>query len=509
MNPINPKHDLSSFITRMTKADAIEPIIALEAVVVTGRTIQAYKRGGKDEARERFIEEINGSIVWLAGVKVLNDIGDWIIKKILKQPSNFDVGTDKVLRRPFDNYMNKMKKNGISGTKVAELKGAKVLTSVLLANLFIGFVVPKINHALTNSIHRKNKQKEILDKQNINTNTDITDTVTEDSNKPAFKGAMSAMNKFTNIIENTNTGKLLSTDVGVAGGRMINARNADERREIGIRDIGSIYFYMWAQGHIQNLLNFVETGRFTRLNPTTANTLTSHLEEYLKANGGEVAVEQFKKDVLGKKISEITLPEGIQFEEGKLSGFTKFVNKMKKNKVEPLKVAKVEQLAKIKEFSQNTSLMNRIREMAKIQPELVGEAVITKQQIIDAINEAKINDPKFLDNVFNEFTKGASKDEFKYVSNSKLYKLKSQMEDYVLDLCKKAKDGKIDKKLLDSVKSRNVKMSGINFLAGFAFAALFLSTLIPKFQYYVTRKKTGRDEFPGTYDIDKNIELKA
>jgi hypothetical protein len=48
--------------------------------------------------------------------------------------------------------------------------------------------------------------------------------------------------------------------------------------------------------------------------------------------------------------------------------------------------------------------------------------------------------------------------------------------------------------------------SGLNFAAGFTVAALFLSTLIPKFQYYVTRKTTGVDAFPGVYDYEKHCE---
>ncbi len=35
------------------------------------------------------------------------------------------------------------------------LKGAKVLTSIALANLFIGFVVPKMNHYITNTLRSK------------------------------------------------------------------------------------------------------------------------------------------------------------------------------------------------------------------------------------------------------------------------------------------------------------------------------------------------------------------
>ena len=190
---------MAKFITKMTKADALAPIVALEGVVVTGRTIQAYKRGKGDEARERFIEETSGSLVWLCGVAALNELGDKLLGKILKkQGANFDVGTDKVLRTPFDNFMKKVAPKGFSGTQVALLKGAKVLTSIVLANLFIGFVVPKMNHYITNTI-RSNKQ-------------DI-----EEENKPknlTFKGAIGALNTFTNAIENTNTGKLLSTDFG-------------------------------------------------------------------------------------------------------------------------------------------------------------------------------------------------------------------------------------------------------------------------------------------------------
>ena len=95
---------VSSFITSMTKADAMAPIVALEATVTGGRTVQAKKRGGKDEARERFIEEATGAVVWLCGVKVLNKVGDKILEK--KFGSNFDVGTDKVLRTPFNNFLH-------------------------------------------------------------------------------------------------------------------------------------------------------------------------------------------------------------------------------------------------------------------------------------------------------------------------------------------------------------------------------------------------------------------
>lgn len=484
MNPISGNNaTMAQFITKMTKADALAPIIALESVVVTGRTIQAYKRGKGDEARERFIEETSGSLVWLCGVAALNELGDKLLGKILKkQGANFDVGTDKVLRTPFDNFMKKVAPKGFSGTQVALLKGAKVLTSIVLANLFIGFVVPKMNHYITNTI-RSNKQDLEEDKPKNLT----------------FKGAMGALNTFTNAIENTNTGKLLSTDFGIAGGRMYNARTKEERREIALRDLGSIYFYMWAQGHVRNLLNLAESGNANRLNPSTTAIVDKNLQEFLKNHGGEMSVEEFKKAVLGN-ISEVKLPENIKFEEQKVSAWSKLFKK------EPLQVVKVSELENI---ITDTELLNRIKEMAKLQPERLGEAVITKQQLVDAFNNAQITNPKLLNEAYSEFTGGAHNSEFKFVSNGKVEKLKKEMIEYAETICKEAKDGKVNNELLKKVKNKNLMYNGLNFAAGFAVAAAFLSTFIPKIQYYMTRKTTGIDAFPGTYDYEHKKDVVA
>lgn len=516
MNPVDNRNNISfargganlaKAITAMTKADALLPIIALEATVTGGRTIQAYKRGGKEEGRERIIEETTGAIVWLWGVKVLNEMGDKILSKYLGTPGQtFDVGTDDVLRRPFDNYMQTGIKKNLSKTKVAALKGIKVVTSIIIANLFVGFVVPRINHYITNTINHDKREREEALKAEKNLNILDGASATNSSESPSFKGggAFAALNVFTNAIENTNTGKLLSTDLGVAGGRMFNARTKEERNEIAFRDLGSIYFYMWASGHVGNLLNLIESGRATRLNPETANILHEHLMQFMDSKGGELSVEDFKTFVQGMQDSEVKLPEGIKFEEGKLSLFERLGNSLG-GKAEPLKVAKVSDL----EGMFDAKTMERIRAMSKLQPLREGEAVVTKQQIIDAVNVAEINDPQLLDKAFRNFTKDASVDEYKYVSNKKLYKLKSQMQNYIEDICKASKNGKVNKDLLNKFKQKNIICSGINFAAGFAVASLFLSTLIPKMQYRMTQRKTGLNVFPGTYDYEHNKKMDA
>ncbi len=501
---------LAKTITAMSKADALAPIVALEATVTGGRTIQAYKRGGKEEGRERIIEETTGAIVWLWGVKVLNKVGDKILSSYLKTPGKtFDVGTDDVLRRPFENYMKNGTPRKITPNKVAALKGIKVATSILIANLFVGFVVPRINHYITNTIRQEQKEKartanqKAINSESLNINSEQN---IDNPGSTVFKGsAVAAMNVFTNAIENTNTGKLLSTDFGVAGGRMINARTKEERNEIAFRDLGSIYFYMWAKDHIGNLMNLAENGRATRLNPESTNILHEHLQNFMESKGGSLSVDEFKKLVQGADDITFKLPEGIKFEEGKLSLLDKMSNSISNKKIEPLQVVKVSEL----EGKFDKAIMDRIREMSKIQPLREGEAVVTKQQIIDAMNVAEINDPKLLDKVFRNFTNEASVDPYKYVSNKKLYKLKAQMSDYVSDICKLAKDGKVTKDILDKAKHNNIKYNGINFVSGFIVAAMFLSTIIPKLQYLMTQKKTGLNVFPGTYDYEHHKEMDA
>ena len=488
---------ISGIVTGMTKTDAMAPIIGLEATVTGGRTLQAKKRGGKDEARERLIEESTGAIVWLGGVKCLNKyVGDPILKKMFG--AEFDVGTDNILRTPFENFMRKPSSKKFSKKQVALIKGTKVLASVLIADAFIGLVVPPLNQKLTRKLRakRQNEKNETITSGNTNKNL----------NNPTFKGGgFGAINAFTHAIENSNTGKLLSTDAGLISGRLYSARNNDERREIAIRDIGSIYFYMWAQNHVASVLNYVETGKSSRLNPNTAKILDKHLSDILDKNGKEMSVEEFRKMILGKKSSEINIPKDIDFEVGKLSSITKFFDKFRKTPTEPLKVIEVTKL----EGKFDKEIMDRIYKMSELQPLRQGKAVITKQQIIDAINIAEINNPKLLNDVFIDFTDGKSKNEYKYVSNDKLYKLKGLMEDYVDNICKSAKDGKVTKELLNSAKKKNLTWSGINFIAGFVVAATFLSTLIPKFQYWVTKVKTGREDFPGLYEENNKKFNKA
>ena len=77
------------------------------------------------------------------------------------------------------------------------------------------------------------------------------------------------------------------------------------------------------------------------------------------------------------------------------------------------------------------------------------------------------------------------------------------MADYVETIIKKAKNGEITKDLLNKVCKENYAKNALNWGIGFAVSAAFLSTFIPKIQYWITRKATGSNEFPGTADYSE------
>ena len=148
-------------IVKQAASDGFLPVIALEAFVEAGRTYQAYQRGGFDEARERITEEFSGAVFWLGGVSSLNWLFEKLGQKILKFPEkSVDIASDSV-RNPLKNFLAFEKtKDGaaILEKTMARFKFVKVISSVLIANAFIGFVLPKINQAITRSYHKQNPE---------------------------------------------------------------------------------------------------------------------------------------------------------------------------------------------------------------------------------------------------------------------------------------------------------------------------------------------------------------
>lgn len=470
------------FITDLGVGSALLPVILLETSVTGGRTYHAYKRGGFVEARERGTEETLGAIFWLGGVQAFNKIGDKIGEKVLGfKDINFEVGKDAV-RNPLQNYLRKH--SNYSKKALATFKFTKIISSIILANAVIGFVVPKINQAITrryqSSVQNLNGKNPNLKKSGENFDEFTKKINDQKTNNTSFKGNyIQTLLTLTNDFENDARYKLLSTDAGIAGGRAINARNKHERREILFRDLSSIYFYLLCRGNINSILNFIEDGKSTRLDPVSTKILDDHINKHLTKKS--YTQEEFERLVLGDPDAKI--PKNIQ-------------EKAQKNQI--FKLNELEDLLDPETFK-------RAQSMSRLQPKLEGVSILTREQLQDVYSQGLINDPKFLRKLFVRYTKTKITNPLKFIADKDLRTLKHTMEEYIQNILKSAKANgeNITLETLKKANKSNLIKNAFNLSAGFAVSAYFLSTVIPKVQYWITKRETGEDKFPGIQKYNK------
>lgn len=467
-----------NLVAGMSRGDALLPVILLEAFVTGGRTYQAYQRGGVVEARERATEETFGAVFWFGGVQAFNKLGDRVGQKIfgLKdiKDMDFSVGKDAV-RKPFENYLKKMPQ--LNSKSLAAFKFGKIIASVLLSNAVIGFIVPRLNQAVTSKYKLifddwDNKLKKCNDETETAQNTQKTQN-SQGSKTPAFKGIEQTLLSLTHKFENDSRYKLLSSDAGIAGGRAVNARNKHERTESLVRDLGSIYFYFLCKNHIASMFNYLQDGRTSRLDPVSVEILDTHLQENMQ---GAYTPEEFEKLVMG---NDAAIPEKVK------KGFKNGVITLDDFK-------KLEADKKLSEIAQK---------MSELQPKVKGVSILTAEQVKDVYAGGLINDPKMLKEVFAKFSGGKSLKEMDYFPESELRSLKGRMHDYIGDIIKKVKPTgeSIDVSVLKRANKMNFVKNAFNLTAGLAVAATFLATYIPKIQYWITERKTGENKFPGVH----------
>lgn len=509
--------NMRKFVTHLNKAGVLLPVVLLEATVTGGRTYQAYKRGGATEARERLCEESVGAVFWLFGVKFFNEIGNWIGKKYLNiENPAFSLAKDAV-RHPFENMVRDKNLDAVK-KKLVAFKFTKIALSVLLAGGTLGFVVPKINQAITRKM-LKNDAKKQQNQPNENkqiqsaavAQTESMDEFVErtsNNQNPTFKGL--SIDKFatlTNNLENHDIYKLLSTDVGVLAGRGYNARNKDERIEIIFRDGASIYFYLLCKDHVIKLMQKLDGfgGKLSKLDPTTAmathNSLVTQMFVHAKKNPNyKTDIETMKKYVLGSN------PEKVE----------KDLAKIKFGKGDIIALEDFEKLAKEAGISVDDNLLLKAKAMASLQPERelsdIGKpkgkpmALLTKQQVRDVLSDSIVSRPSFIKRVMKETFNGALTDKYNFIPRGQIETLRQNIDDYVksiLEYSQKNNVKEITPELLVQLNKKNFWKNALHIGSGLGVSALFLSTIIPKVQYWITEKRTGSKDFPGIKDINK------
>ncbi len=483
-------------IRLLSNPDSLATTIALETSVTGGRGINAYRRGGKNEFRERFTDDVVSAIFWMKGVDIFNKIGDKIGKNVLKLPiTEFDVGKD-ALRTPFQNLeaqVLKSVKDPEAAKKISKKLGAfklsKIVASSLLATAFVGFALPKINQAITERIMGRHKMENEMQEQSNTAPSIMPDKHSFEefdkkisSNKTTSFKAI-PVTTIAHILENNRIAKMLTTDVGILTGRVTTARNKDEAREYLFRDSMSPFFYYASTPLIyKGLQCLTKSGNATNLDPVAAKELHNLMLEQVK--GGSMPVEEFAAKtfgVLSGKSKELLAK--LPFDKDVIS------------------------LKELQKHISDKTILQRAAEMAKLQPKQAGVgAVLTKQQVEDVLRNGAATTPKFMQKLFKGKFGEALTNPLRFIPMKKITTFRTNMDQYgqtVIEAAKKTNGGIVDKALLEKVsKSSFVKSAAFRGVA-MGVSALFLGAIIPRLQYAMTRKKTGTNAAPGLRQFEE------
>lgn len=521
------------FVSKLCTPGTLAAVIVLEGAVTAGRTYQAQKRGGIIESRERLTEEVITAGIWLWGIDLLNKGFDFLITKIGKiqqktglKDFNFDTGKDNI-RKPFE-YVTQNIKNPSTKKMVAALKFSKIVASAALAVGFMGFVLPKINQGITKSLLNKKapdskptepikiparKHQKRLDMNEFlvmskgsagdpsisaskqSKSLDINESLTMSrgsAGDPKFNGG-AFFEIAAHKLENDTATKLLTQDGGLFTGRAVNARNQYERTEILFRDLVSSFFYLYSTLCIYKVLCAVDTlkGKNTNLDPEAAHKLHERMDKEFGASNS-MSKEDFKAKILGtRQVSDAVFDNAGKIFENDIATVDKMHKFIDEN---------------INDKSAAEKLKEKAAKLSLLQPKHGEKSILTKSQLTNLFHNGTLNDAEFVNELINDLTDGKAMNPVKFIAQKKVDKNRQTIVEYAESILTKAnKEGQKDitKDFLQKMKTRNVITKAGYWGAGMAVSAFFLAYAIPKIQYWITQKTTGRNDFPGIQTYEK------
>lgn len=204
--------------------------------------LKESKTKANDATREKFIDEYATSALWLGGIPFVEKVYNKFIKrkgfspdadiKLFKE--NEYQGIDYNIKKFKDTaakevaQLEKIKNNRALFEKII---AGKFAAAIIIPTALMGFVLPKLNFALTRKI--KEKRIEIPQKQALNQKPSMT----------AFTSgkSVSFTGNWVSAIANMKTvDKMAITDGGLTVGRVSTSRNKDEACVNAFRMIGSM-----------------------------------------------------------------------------------------------------------------------------------------------------------------------------------------------------------------------------------------------------------------------------
>lgn len=321
---------------------SLTPIIVKDGFDISGRTAMAYNQGQKagkqyavHDAREMLLEETVTSSVWLGGIPALKLLFNKFItnkaynfKKLEKYGKDALANLDlKLLDKnspqalKLENIKDKALKVEVEKilkdkSKYKKFFASKATVATIIPLALIGFVLPKINYALTGKIVKEEKAKaqkkafKNLQNQQVNIaqkhQTFSAFMGNYNKQEVAF-GSLGELGELTAKVFMNPVSNMAILDAGISSGRLATSRNKFEAIEKGIKEAGIITFMYLGGPHIAKGLEWVSNKLFKT--PISLDSKILENKEFLKDITSATKDKQFQAQMI--KFAEVQNEKNI------------------------------------------------------------------------------------------------------------------------------------------------------------------------------------------------------
>lgn len=367
---------ITGIISAIGNTSSIYPLIVRDCCIEVPSKIYITRKENlkesrtkaNDATREKIIDEYFTSACWLGGIPLTEKIADKFIKrkgynpnvgiKLLKQETyqglEYNIDKFKKLAPEAIKDLEKIKNNK---NVFEKFNAKKFAAAILIPVAIMGFILPKLNFALTSYIKSRRKNKT----NGINQTSSQISMTSFAGNKKQINFTGNWVSSLANL---RTVDKMAITDGGLTIGRVSTSRNKEEGCVNGFRMIGSMILNFVTPKYIQKGLDKLANKLFN---------INVNLDPLIMEDTDFINAIKENKVELPKSSSAKDLFEFIDNNPDSI--FVKFAKKQKKlfyleNGIrDPRRYVDVEDLKNFREeiekFVTSASKSNNIEKFAK------------------------------------------------------------------------------------------------------------------------------------------------
>ena len=338
---------ITNIISAIGNNSSIYPLLVRDCCIEAPSKILIARRENSKESqikandatREKFIDEYATSAIWLGGIPAVEKLADKYISKKgynpnvniklfgegKKEGSSLVQGIEYNIKK-FSQYSNKDVQDAVADLiKVRDNKAVyekfltkKFAAATIIPTLIMGFVLPKLNFALTRKV-KENRNTQLPLNVPTKSFTSLNRTRFSDFYEKQNKDIVFTGGLTSTIASLRTVDKMAISDGGLTVGRVSTSRNKEEGYANAFRMIGSM------------ILNFVTPVYIAKGLDKLANKLFKinvNLDPLILDNEEFISAIKENKIELPKSNSPKDLMDFIDSKPNSL--FSKFAQKMKK-----------------------------------------------------------------------------------------------------------------------------------------------------------------------------------